>query len=126
MVQTEDHGMRSECAKEFGSIHTSLAFHKEWRAEQVRQLNRIQLEIEKLTGNGNRGKMDELSSKIGDLSTMLVAHIASCDASQHRIESLENRTKDLEERIFSTALKVAGAVGMMTMLLSYLGNRFFG
>lgn len=116
MVQTEDHKMRSECAKEFGSIQTALAFHKDWREEQSDSLQRIEREIEKLTGNGNRGKIDDLSSKLVNIEKLLIDHTARSESSQHRIERLEETTKLLEDRLFSTSLKVAGAIGVCAIL----------
>ena len=124
MVQIEDHMMRSECAKEFGAIKTALDFHKEWRIEQTHKLDLIQKEVEKLTGNGNRGKIDELFSKLGSLESLIATHIAIAESSQHRIEQLEAKTTRLEERIYSTALKVAGVIGVVTLLLHWLGSKF--
>ena len=124
MVQIEDHKMRSECAKEFGAIQTALAFHKEWRIEQTHKLDLIQKEVEKLTGNGNRGKIDELFAKLGSLESLIATHIAIAESSQHRIDQLEAKTTRLEERIYSTALKVAGVIGVVTLLLHWLGSKF--
>lgn len=118
-----DHEMRSECAKEFGSIQTALAFHKEWREEQSHKLDRIQKEVEKLTGNGNKGKIDELFNKLSDLNTLIAQHIAMAESSQHRIEVLEQKTGLLEERIFSTSLKVAGVVGAVTIILHWVASK---
>jgi hypothetical protein len=116
MVQVEDHKMRSECAKEFGSIQTALAFHKDWREEQSDLLQRIEREITKLTGNGNRGKMDDLSNRLFSIEKLLIDHTARSESSQHRIERLEETTKMLENRLFSTSLKVAGAIGVFAII----------
>lgn len=126
MVQTEDHRMRSECAKEFGAIQTALAFHKEWRDEISASLHHLQLELEKLTGNGNRGKIDDLASKMQRIETMLTETIARADARQLRIERLEDTTKILESRLFSTSLKVAGAVGGLAIFIQFIWDHLIG
>lgn len=120
MVQTEGHRMRPECAKEFGSIQTSLEFHKEWRVEQLRKLDALQREIEKLTGNGNRGKIDDLASSISSIEKLLADHIVRSEAGQFRISGFEERITELDKRVFSTAIKVAGAVGLLIIVVEYI------
>ena len=60
----DDHEMRAECGIQFGKIEKELEFHKEWRDEQRESLNTIQREVEKLTGNGNRGRIDAISDQL--------------------------------------------------------------
>jgi len=108
-----EHEMRPECALEFGRIQTALEFHKEWREETTQKLNCIQKEIEKLTGNGNRGKIDEIR-------ILIEGQIASFAASEHRIDDLEKKIKLLEERVFSTSLKVAGGIGVASVIIHYV------
>jgi chromosome segregation ATPase len=126
MVQTEDHMMRSECAKEFGKIQTALDFHKEWREEELKSLNEIHSEIQKLTGNGWRNKIEDVSIKLSTIEVMLSTFAARLDASQFRIESLEGKTTLLEDRIFSTSLKVAGAVGIGAIVFQFIWAHIFG
>lgn len=120
MVQTDDHKMRSECAMEFGKIQASLDFNREWRAEHTNLLTKLQLEIEKLTGNGHKGKIDDLNSHLQSIERLLTDQVARFDASQHRIERLEEFTEELESRIYTTSLKVAGAIGVVTVIAHYV------
>jgi hypothetical protein len=94
---------------EFGKVQTSLDFYEKWHKEDAESLKRIEQEILKLTGNGNKGKIDILSD-----------HVARLEASQHRIERLEKATEELEDRIYTTSLKVAGAIGLVTIIAHYL------
>ena len=113
MVQVDDHKMRSECAKEFGSIQTALGFLSEWHKEDMEALRAIELEMSKLVGNGNKGKIDLLSEQVARL-----------EANQHRMEALEERTKLLEDRIYTTSLKVAGGIAVVTLLAHYTMKAF--
>jgi len=124
MVQIEDHKMRSECAKEFGAIQKSLEFHGELRRDQSAALQKIQVEIEKLTGNGNRGKIDDLSLRLQNIEKLLVDQVARFDASQLRIEHLEEFTEELEKRIYSTALKMASAIGAVTVIIHFIMSKW--
>jgi len=114
-----DHPMNKECIEQFAIINTNLKFHKEWRDEVSAKLKDIQSEVEKLTGNGNRGKID-------DLRIAIEHHIARSEASQHRIEELEARTKKLESRLFTIALQVAGAVGAASLIIHFIINKMIG
>ena len=125
MVQVEDHKMRSECAKEFGKIQTALDYHKEWREEEIKTLSEIHAEIQKLTGNGWRSKIEEVSIKLSAIEVMLSTFAARLDASQFRIESLEAKTTLLEDRIFTTSLKVAGAVGVGAIVFQFIWEHVF-
>ena len=120
-----DHEMRPECSREFGKISTALEFHKGWRDEQLSKLNKLQSEIEKLTGNGNRGKIDELASSLASVERMMTDHLARSEASQQRISSLEQRVDVLDSRVFSTSVKVAGAVGLLVLIGQYLWKVLF-
>ena len=113
MVQIDDHLMRSECAKEFGRIQTSLEFLSAWHKEDMDALKGIELELSKLIGNGNKGKIDLLSEQVARL-----------EANQHRMESLEERTKLIEERLYTTSLKVAGSIAVVTLLAHYAMKAF--
>lgn len=126
MVQTEDHKMRSECAKEFGSIQTSLSFLKSWHDEENKALDDIKLEIHKLANNGGREKTDSIVVKLAAIEVLLSTLSTKLDASQFRIETLEGKTALLEDRIFSTSLKVAGAVGIGAIVFQFIWAHIFG
>jgi hypothetical protein len=126
MVQVEDHHMRSECAKEFGSIQTSLSFLKSWHDEENKALDEIKMEINKLANNGGREKMDSVANKLAAIEVILSTLTTKLDASQFRIETLEGKTTLLEDRIFSTSLKVAGAVGIGAIVFQVIWAHLFG
>lgn len=116
--------MRPECAKEFGKIESALNFEKEWREIQTKMLTNIEKEIEKLTGNGNRGKIDELGVRLKSIEDLLREFAASGAARQLRIERLEEITRLLESRLFSTSLKIAGVVGAAAIVIQLLVDHF--
>ena len=126
MVQTEDHMMRSECAKEFGSIQTSLSFLKSWHDEENKALDEIKVEIQKLAGNGGREKVDNVVIKLTAIEVLLSTLSTKLDASQFRIEALEGKIMLLEDRIFSTSLRVAGAVGIGAIVFQFVWSHLFG
>ena len=112
---TDDHKMRAECGiqfgainKELGAISKELEFHKEWRDEQRATLLSIQKEVEKLTGNGNRGRIDTLGDQISEISSMLVSHLPEAQARDQRIALHEHRLDKIETRLYSVAIVAAG------------------
>lgn len=140
--------MRPECAKEFGKIEASLDYQKELKEEQSKALDRIEKEIEKLFGNGNKGKIDEISICLNALSNSIIAHIAKSDEwksrlivveselDKHRsnflhiegaitrLELLEKQYGELEKRFYSTAIKVSAAIGTGAFLLQFVIDHF--
>ena len=120
MVQVDDHKMRSECAKEFGQIQASLTFLKDWHDEELKAFDEIKQEINKLAGNGGREKTEAIAVKLASIEVILSTLSTKLDASQFRIEGLEGKTTLLEDRIFSTSLKVAGAVGIGAIVFQFI------
>jgi hypothetical protein len=112
-----DHELRPECAKEFGSIQKGLEFHKEWRDEQRVALSTLQREVEKLTGNGNRGRIDGISDDISEIKTMLVGHIAEAEERDHRLDTHDKLLEKYEGRVYAISLKVAGVVAFLAMVI---------
>ena len=117
---TDDHEMRASCGIEFGKINKELEFHKEWRQELRDSLHKVQKEVEKLTGNGNRGRIDEISSDLADIKTMLVSHLAEAAGRDNRITMLEGQFNKLDNRVYSIAIKVAAAAAALALFVNYL------
>jgi CII-binding regulator of phage lambda lysogenization HflD len=122
-----DHEMRPECAKEFGVIQADLRHHDEFRKEVRSSLAGIDHEIKKLTGNGNKGRVEHLSDAVGELGKLLTRSITKSDAVveaiQVRMENIEKQQKKIGEeqervasRMWSERLRITGIVGLLWML----------
>lgn len=121
----EVHDLRPECAKEFGRIHRSLEFHQEWRTEQRQSLLNIQKEVEKLTGNGNRGRIDDIFLDLAEIKTMLISHIAEATARDHRLDAHAARLDKLDSRIYTVAIGAAGLTALLIPLGKMLVEHLF-
>jgi hypothetical protein len=84
------------------------------------------VEIQKLASNGGREKVDSVVIKLTAIEVLLSTLSTKLDASQFRIEALEGKTMLLEDRIFSTSLKVAGAVGIGAIVFQFVWAHLFG
>ena len=124
-----DHELRPECAKEFGSIQKSLDFHREWRDEARASFNLLQKEVEKLTGNGNRGRIDDLVDDLAEIKTMLVSHIrwgeTEHEATIRRINNHAEQIKKLESRIYKVAIGAAALAAILVPISKLLIDQLF-
>ena len=122
-----DHELRPACAKEFGSIQKSLEFHKEWRDEARQSLGLIQREVEKLTGNGNRGRIDSISDDLHEIKTMLVSHIrwgeTENTATHAILESHSAKITRLESRIYKVAVGAAALAAVFVPLAKAIADK---
>lgn len=116
---------RALCAKEFGELRAKVDFAEEWRAEQRMALSNIQREVEKLTGNGNRGRIDDLFSGISDIKTMLVSHITEAEARDRRIDLHDRRIDTLEGRVYKVAIAAAAAAAVLVPLIRALIDHLY-
>ena len=95
-----DHELRPECAKEFGKISTALEGQKELRSDQK-----------------------VMMSDLGEIKTMLVAHIALDDGRNARLDSFESGLDKLDGRVYSISAKVAGVVGILIVIAHYVAGK---
>ena len=85
----------------------------------------IQKEVEKLTGNGNRGRIDDISSDIAEIKTMLVSHMAEATARDHRLDAHATRLDKLDSRIYAVAVGAAGLTAVLIPLGKMLVEHLF-
>lgn len=104
-----EHDMRPECAMEFGKITAERTQAAEFREEVRSTLLAIQKEIHVLTGNGNRGKIDEISGMLGE-------YISSTKSQDHRLAAVEESQRRMDSRMWSLGMKLGVMIGTITVL----------
>lgn len=124
-----DHVRLPECALKFGTIEAELEHTHEFRDEVRGSLGKIDHEVRKLTGNGNKGRIDKLFDAVGEINTMIATHITHCETAEEvmeeRITELKEKQaaeqKKVDDRLWSERLKIAGIVGLILIVNQLLG-----
>ena len=119
-----DHEMRPECAVEFGKIQTALEFHKEWRDESRNTLSCIKKEVEKLTGNGNRGRIDSIADQLTDIHKLLAVHLKESEARDKRLDEQSDRIDELDRRLFKVAVGAAALAALLAPVIEMLITKY--
>lgn len=93
-----------ECAAAFGRIEAAQTHAKELRAAQSTEIQGLHKEVLKLTGNGNKGRIDSLAEQTA-VNTALLKKM------DYRFDRIYNLIEKNEHRVWTMAGKVAGLVG---------------
>jgi len=95
-----------ECEHAFGKLEAG-------QEAALKQVDRLHREVTKLTGNGHRGRIDDLVAGQAEMR-------AWASAIDGRFDRLERFIDKTERRVWSLAAKVAGVVGTVGILTTIL------
>ena len=124
----DDHAMNQSCIDRFNAVARRDSELDARMAGTEGSISIIKQEVIKLTGNGTRGKIDELGSQIADLRESNAlragrqeAQITTLETSTalmgSNLSSFEDKIhatiEKLDKRLWSVAVKVFGAVAII-------------
>lgn len=98
-----------ECERAFGRIEESQKAAKERLQDQSARIENVHKEIIKLTGNGHRGRMDDLAEQTAVNTALLQKLDATLDKFDKRMDAQESK-------VFSMAVKVASIAGTIGII----------